>query len=865
MADGTTTIGIEVRAEGAQQAARDLADVDASIRQVGSSLGVTSRFAGTARFDKTVAELRELGVQINTGSQQVQGLAAAMQRVDRERAFRQLASDANLSSLQLAKLRAGAGDMKGAFSSAFGGIKGMAGPVAATTAAVLLAGKACFDASLQADRLDKAYATIKGSAQGAEEQLDYLRDVSDRLGLEFYATAEAAKTFFAAGKGTELEGELNGIFEGVSSAGAALALSSDDMNGIFLALGQMLSKGKVQAEELRGQLGERLPGAFQLAAKAMGMTTAELDKAMQKGEVLASDLLPKLGKTLRQEFGDAAAEAAGGAQGAVNRLSTAWTDLKANIGDSETIITLIDRLAGALKTLAEYADLRSVSQTFTQGMELAQKGLLDFDEFTRAGFLERQRMVDDVLKPKNEYRGRLNRTVLQPEKPGGGKDAGSTKKAEAAARALEQVYVEIERLNGTGGEFGFQLSAKLQEIAKNAKAAGLSLDEAQAVQNAYSQAAVGEHYRRIASAMRDVDIEIARMTNDSATLNRLEKERDLEGQRERLLSLGVSQSEVNAKMEAYAAALEKTKGGAAHLEEQADFYEQLREKSGQYGLGIDYTNRLIERQIELWRAIPGIPEEHLRQMEELMRLEAGTDGWDGVRRASLGYYAEATNQGRQFEQFTQNMFSGFEDAFVEFAETGKFSFSDLASSIISDLVRIATQAMVIAPIVQALTGGAGGGGLLGGLFSGFTGLFSARGNVFSGGDLSDYSGSIVTGPTLFSYGSHLSAFASGAGLMGEAGPEAVMPLARASGGYLGVRAVGLGFAPRITVNLINQSGQQLQARASARPDGQGGWNVEVMLDQIEAGLVKRDAAGRSVLMNHVDRTRGTSRSGGLYR
>lgn len=53
-------------------------------------------------------------------------------------------------------------------------------------------------------------------------------------------------------------------------AGSALALSKDQMDGVFLALGQMISKGKVQAEELRGQLGERLPGAFDMAAKAMG-------------------------------------------------------------------------------------------------------------------------------------------------------------------------------------------------------------------------------------------------------------------------------------------------------------------------------------------------------------------------------------------------------------------------------------------------------------------------------------------------------------------------------------------------------------------------------------------------------------------
>lgn len=56
----------------------------------------------------------------------------------------------------------------------------------------------------------------------------------------------------------------------------------------------MLSKGNVQAEELRGQLGERLFGAFNLASKAMGKTTKEMNKALEQGQITAKDLLPKL-------------------------------------------------------------------------------------------------------------------------------------------------------------------------------------------------------------------------------------------------------------------------------------------------------------------------------------------------------------------------------------------------------------------------------------------------------------------------------------------------------------------------------------------------------------------------------------------
>lgn len=354
-----------------------------------------------------------------------------------------------------------------------------------------------------------------------------------------------------------------------------------------------------------------------------------------------------------------------------------------------------------------------------------------------------------------------------------------------------------------------------------------------------------------------------------------------------------------------------------NLQIQADFYEQLREKSGRYGMGLEYVNKLIEQQAQAWKEA-GIPEEYRKQLAEILRLEASTDGWDGARRAMRSYYADSMNMGRQFENFTSSTLSGLEDAFVDFAMTGKLGFSDLANSIISDLVRIAYQAMVVAPLLEALAGGkSGGGGLLGGLVGGLLGGGSsagasmsvsgglasggwspssvfgwAKGGVFSGGNISDYSGSIVTQPTAFSFGRYLSMFAGGGGIMGEAGPEAILPLDRASNGRLGLAMSGMddimqqaqrGFAaesakymkfiaeqrqtmkPQITVNVINKTGQQVQAQTTAAPDGQGGMNMEIVLTQIEAGIVQRDAAGKSQLVNHLDRTRGLSRAGRLYR
>lgn len=359
----STDVSIKIRVDGSQKAVTDLAAVDAQIDRAAASaqkgaaaFGRLSKTSGTVWAEHLAGTFRDTGVSINTASRQVENLSARMQRVARDRAFRQLADDANLSALKIARLRAGMGDARGAVSSLTSAVGAAKLAIAAWGAALVYAGNAALEAALRMDRLDKAYTSITGSAQGARGQLAFFQETADRLGLQFQSTALSARTFFAAGKGSSLEPQLNTIFEAVSSAGAALALSQDDIQGAFLALGQMISKGKVQAEELRGQLGERLPGAFQMAARAMSMTTAELDKFMADGKLTAEDLLPRLAKVLRDEYGAAAEVAAQGMQGAVNRLSTEWELFKAGLIDSDAAVTGINAARGAIGSLREVFD-----------------------------------------------------------------------------------------------------------------------------------------------------------------------------------------------------------------------------------------------------------------------------------------------------------------------------------------------------------------------------------------------------------------------------------------------------------------------------------------------------------------------------
>ncbi len=253
----------------------------------------------------------------------------------------------------------------GAFASANNNLSGLASSALKATAGIAgiglsIAGavesvKGIAQATIQFQQFNSTLQIGLGSAQKAGEALGFVRAESQRLGLDLAVSADQFAKLAAASKGTALEGKATrDIFSAMSEAATVLGLSADQTRGALNAFQQIISKGKVQAEELRGQLGERLPGAFGLAARAMGVTTAELDKLLAAGKVTADDLLPKLAVELNKTFGPQAEESAKGLQSQINRMNTALFDLKIAIGESGLInflssgIELATKLGNAL-------------------------------------------------------------------------------------------------------------------------------------------------------------------------------------------------------------------------------------------------------------------------------------------------------------------------------------------------------------------------------------------------------------------------------------------------------------------------------------------------------------------------------------
>lgn len=268
------------------------------------------------RIDATTEQLRR---ELKRAEQSVAGTGAKIDNMGRniDRRFARIGSSAR------------------ALASSFGVAFGVAGLGAAV--------RSVTDAGIAMQRIDRTFKSATGSAEGGAAAFAFVRKEADRLGADLESTASQYAKITAAARGSALEGEgARQIFLGVAEASRVLGWETEQTTGALRAIEQMISKGKVQAEELRGQLGERLPGAFQMAARAMNVTTKELDKMLEQGQVTAEDLLPKLAAELRKTFGPDVAAASEDARAAFNRFNTALFDLRAGIAESGLLDLLAD-------------------------------------------------------------------------------------------------------------------------------------------------------------------------------------------------------------------------------------------------------------------------------------------------------------------------------------------------------------------------------------------------------------------------------------------------------------------------------------------------------------------------------------------
>jgi len=238
-------------------------------------------------------------------------------------------------------------------------LKGMVAGYISLAAAAQLVGRA-FSESLKLDSTKTAMNQVFGSAQLGEAQFQRVADKADELGLNMLSLTETYKDFAGAtiASGVSLE-TTNKVFDAVANASSKLKLSADDTTGALRAMAQMFSKGTVQSEELRGQLAERLPGAYALAAKAMKMTTEELGKQLADGKILASDLLPKLADLLNKTYNGKGVDSL---QSSLNRLQNTFTKALTDGAIGDFFKGIVDGATWALTNIEKLK--KGIDKTF---------------------------------------------------------------------------------------------------------------------------------------------------------------------------------------------------------------------------------------------------------------------------------------------------------------------------------------------------------------------------------------------------------------------------------------------------------------------------------------------------------------------
>ena len=205
---------------------------------------------------------------------------------------------------------------------------------AALGVAAVAAGDYAAKAAVAAAETTKFQQALRGITFGDDygKALESVNQLSEQFQTDLGETTKQFTKLTAAATANGLSiQETEEIYKGLAAANTALGGDNEKLQGILLATGQVLSKGKVQAEELRGQIGERLPGAFALFAKSIDKTPAQLDKALEKGEVTVEDFLTFTRKLFKR-FGKDAQEIVNGPAAAGQRLEKALGDLQRNVG-----------------------------------------------------------------------------------------------------------------------------------------------------------------------------------------------------------------------------------------------------------------------------------------------------------------------------------------------------------------------------------------------------------------------------------------------------------------------------------------------------------------------------------------------------
>jgi len=569
----------------------------------------------------------------------------------------------------------------------------------------------------------KAATKVQGDAAASAEAYRLAVAQADKAVRDFNVPQEVAIRGM-----TRLSAAVIGTGGNVHNAGLAFynvlaaikgtAGGAEDAKAAITALVQIYSKGKVSAEELSGQLGERFPAAvveFQKANSDIYKTTADLQKALKDGTVGLAQL-EKFLELLGGKYVEVAKEIGKSSQDAGARARVAFNDLRIAVGKTLQpvgaeiqevgILLMQDLLPAAVNVAKAFLGLtkivvpilkvigeRIVSITQIVGILTPVLGFMAFNAIaSAAGFSTMGLAIGKATKAMGLFiKAQAKSLVLALTNPW-----------ILLATGIIAATILLKKFTG-----------EYDEMVDSLKA-GTASDE------------LFEKAIRKRIKLEEKKLELEEKIRKMESKEISSTPRSLKGLKDRLKETTEAFDELGAAMEAF------VDGGSTDAIDKA--------------------------------------------MKKVYDLLAGGAGGG----SPLQKFADSLKDFKPaVEDAVVGAFKGLEDTIMDFVQTGKLAFKDLARSIIADMARIAVRAAIVKPLMNFM----------------FPGLFAAKGAAFAGNNIVPYrKGGVVNSPTMFKYGG------SQLGVMGEAGPEAIMPLKRGKSGKLGVEMHGRGGGGVTNVN-----------------------------------------------------------------
>jgi tape measure domain-containing protein len=633
--------------------------------------------------------------------------------------------------------------------------------VGGLTAGFTLFARSITESGNQVNKFVNTLVILKGNTAAAKEELQFLFELSNKLGTSFTAAATPFTKFAAAAAGTISDQSIRDVFESFTTVGVALQLTQSEITGVFLALQQIASKGVVSMEELRLQLAERIPGAMRIAAESMGMTLDEFEDAVANRTINAGEFLENFAASLKEVFGLAAELASERLFADIQRLGNAFAAFRQKVFASGFQEGLTNLVRSATNFLNNNPELAEALGRFSEGI------------FNRVAQFLDSLTADRVIFALNALIGAfealvnvLNTVAFQIRKLFDDDFDDATSQVEEKINSLNslirqrnQITTDIAvRSQTTGSDDGIlggpisegEISAMQSKLDVLNDKIFIAREELISAKNAAKEFGIqlgqlpDDLFGRIEGDIGPLRVELPRIEFDpsadrSGSSLDLSNQPPLEGQRgdvlnalgraDKLLSETMPEffdtiraEELRNEMDTlirlqldYNTKLEEQRLLMEKIQEKEQLIAELRDRPEDIVQSAELNNEIQKQQEAL--------DEYKERQQEVFELEQDIN--DELERRSKLTDKFKTFQEELEETFTSvrdaiiNSIKKIEDTIVDFVATGEFNFKQLADSIIRELTRIAVQAFLTRYILGPLLGGASDalGAQLGGTFA----------------------------------------------------------------------------------------------------------------------------------------------------